>query len=192
MPVKDSDSSHRERWSMGMESVEVDLQRAVIGGSISFVIILGGGWLVGYASASEAYQLFKTTLPNFRSFCGTLTLALGNILALMLTLLSLSASLDIDIKWSHYQRVKQISWTVAVTLISTIVLFLLLNIPIVEADNTSASWFSTIYYITLIISSLLGGAFITIVLLLYNTVLDMINVLNPEEKHRLRHDKEEE
>lgn len=176
---------------MGFEAVKVDLRRAIVGGCISAVVILLGGWLVGFASGSEAYQLFKTTLPSTRSFCGTLSLALGNILALMLTLLSLSASMDVNIKWEHYQRVKQIAWTVTVTLIITILIYLVLNIPIVEADKTSMRWYSTIYYTTLVTSSLLGGAFITIVLLLYNTVRDMIGVLDPDNSHHLRHSEEE-
>lgn len=180
-----------DQRTMGFEAVKVDLRRAIVGGCISAVVILLGGWLVGFASGSEAYQLFKTTLPSTRSFCGTLSLALGNILALMLTLLSLSASMDVNIKWEHYQRVKQIAWTVTVTLIITILIYLVLNIPIVEADKTSMRWYSTIYYTTLVTSSLLGGAFITIVLLLYNTVRDMIGVLDPDNSHHLRHSEEE-
>lgn len=191
MAKEDQSTSFVSKYSPDTEAIKVDLQRAIIGGSVSFIVILIGGWLVGYASGSEAYQLFKTTLPNSRSFCGTLALALGNILALMLTLLSLSASLDVDIKWAHYQRVKQISWLVTATLIVTVIVYLLLNIPIVESDSTSRDWFTYIYYSTLVISSLLGGAFITVVLLLYNTVRDMIGVLDPESKHYLRHTEEE-
>lgn len=179
------------KWTMG-ETLEVDLRRAIVGGCVSAIVILLGGWLVGYASGSEAYQLFQTALPSTRSFCGTLLLALGNILALMLTLLSLSASTDIDIRWAHYQRVRQISWMVAITLIATVLVYLLMNIPIMEANKSSVQWFAYIYYATLVVSALLGGAFITIVLLLYNTIRDMIGVMNPNEKHRLRHIDEEE
>ena len=174
------------------EAIKVDLQRALIGGSVSAIVILAGGWLVGFASGSEAYHLFKTTLPSTRSFAGTLSLALGNILALMLTLLSLSASMDIDIKWAHYQRVRQIAWIVTVTLIVTILVYLLLNIPITESDKDLMQWYTAIYYSTLTFSALLGGAFITIVLLLYNTVRDMIGVLNPDSDHYLHHSAEEE
>ncbi len=185
-------NSGNQKWSMGMDSVKVDMRRAIIGGGISAAVILLGGWLIGFASGSEAYQLLKATLPSTRSFCGTISLALGNILALMLTLLSLSASLDIDIKWAHYQRVKQISWAVTVTLVVTILVYLLLNIPIVESDNTSAGWFLTVYFISLVFSALLGGAFITVILLLYNTVRDMIGVLDPNTEHRLHQSGEKE
>lgn len=53
----------------------------------------------------------------------------------MLTLLSLSDSMNVDVKWSHYQRVRQIAWIVTITLITTILLYLLLNILIGEADK---------------------------------------------------------
>jgi hypothetical protein len=179
--------------SPDIEGVKVDLKRAVfVGGSISFIVILAGGWLAGFASGSEAFDLFQTTLPSTRSFAGTLSLALGNILALMLTLLSLSAGMDIDIKWVHYQRVRQIAWIVTVTLIVTILVYLLLNIPITESDKQLMQWYTAIYYATLTFSALLGGAFITIVLLLYNTIRDMIGMLDPENTHSMRHTEEEE
>jgi|GEM_PF-2945845 len=178
--------------SPDIEGVKVDLKRAAFGGSISFIVILAGGWLAGFASGSEAFDLFQTTLPSTRSFAATLSLALGNILALMLTLLSLSASMDIDIKWVHYQRVRQIAWIVTVTLIVTILVYLLLNIPIRESDKQLMQWYTAIYYATLTFSALLGGAFITIVLLLYNTIRDMIGMLDPESTHSMRHNEEEE
>jgi len=189
---EENNQSFLDRMKPNMESVKVDLRRAIIGGSVSFFIIFAGGWLAGFASGSEAFDLFKTALPSTRSFAGTLSLALGNILALMLTLLSLSASMDMDIKWAHYQRVRQISWGVTVTLIITVLVYLLLNIPIVESDKNLKNWYTAIYYSTLVFSALLGGAFITIILLLYNTVRDMIGMLDPESEHSMRHTEEEE
>ena len=72
--------SQSSKWT-GTEAIKVDLRRAIIGGCVSGVVILLGSWLVGMASGSEAYQLFKNALPSTRSFCGTISLALGNILA---------------------------------------------------------------------------------------------------------------
>lgn len=191
MPKEETEESQQDTWSMGMEEVKVDLKRALFGGAASGFVILTGSWLVGEASGSEAFHLFKSSLPATRSFFGTLLLGLGNILALMLTLLSLSKSMEIGIKWSHYQRVKQIALTVTITLVATTLLYLLLNIPITESDSASIQWFTYIYYVSLIVSSLLGGAFITIILLLYNTVRDMIGILKPHSSHRLRENEEE-
>ena len=145
---------------------------------------MSGAWLVGEASGAEAYRLLETSLPSTRSFCGTLTLALGNILALMLTLLSLSASTDIELEWTHYERIKQIAWVVTVVLIVAVLIYLLLNIPLTEAEKAEEStgpWFARLYYATLVVSSLLAGALISIALMLFNTVKDIIHALGPEK-----------
>ena len=49
-----------------------------------------------------------------------------------------------------------------------------------------------IYYGLLVISAVRGGSFVTIVLLLYNTVRDMIGVMDPNAAHMLRDVSEEE
>jgi hypothetical protein len=54
--------------------------------------------------------LLETAMPRVRSFCGTVTILLGNVLALMLTLLSMSKGTDVELKWAHYQCVKQIAF----------------------------------------------------------------------------------
>lgn len=168
-------------WPMNLEDVQVDLRRAIVGGVLAAAVALFGGLLVGEASGAEGRTLLEVTLSSTRSFCGTVTLALGNILALMLTLLSLSASTDTELKWTHYQRVKQISWLVSVVLTASILIYLLLNVPLEQSDTASKPTtdfgFSTLYYVTLVLSSLLAGALITIVLMLFNTVRDIINVI---------------
>ena len=181
-----------DKWSMGMQQVKVDLPRALTGGIIACIIIFIGSWLVGDASQTEPYKLFSSALPRIRSFSGTLIIALGNILALMLTLLSLSFNVNIDISWSHFQRVRQVSWSVAVILIFTVLGTLLMNIPLVESEKAPNAWFAYLYYGLLIFSALLGGAFVTVILLLYNTVRDIIGVLNPNKAHTLDKVKEEE
>lgn len=165
-------------WTMDLEAVKVDLRRAAIGGVLAAAVALIGGWLVGEVSGAEARILLETSLSSTRSFAGTVTLALGNILALMLTLLSLSTSAEIDLKWTHYRRVKQIAWLVSIVLTASILIYLLLNVPLSQSDaaSSSATGFghATLYYVTLVLSSMMAGALITIVLMLYNTVRDII------------------
>ena len=71
-------------------------------------------------------------------------------------------------------------------------MYLLLNIPIGEADKARIHWFTYIYYGLLAISAILGGSFVTTVLLLYNTVRDMIGVMDPNAEHSLHNIDEEE
>ncbi len=158
-----------------------------------------GGWFVGETTGAEARILLETSLTTTRSFAGTVTLALGNILALMLTLLSLSTSTEIDLKWSHYQRVNQIAWIVSIVLTASILIYLLINVPLSEADKASASSdttgfrYATLYYVSLVLSSMMAGALITVVLMLYNTIRDIIQVIGLRDTdHPLVHSEEAE
>lgn len=168
-------------WIDSSKNIKLDFRRALIGGFLAALTTLLGGWTVGKASGNETFALLQISLQTARSFSGTITLALGNILALMLTLLSLSAATNIDLKWTHYQRIKQIAWVTACTLIASILIYLLLNIPLSEADGKSMPWFQYLYYATLASSSILGGALISIVLMIYNAAKDIILVLGPKE-----------
>lgn len=182
----------KNKLKSGMQAVKIDMKKAAMGGAFSFIILLIGGYLMGKASNAEAYHLYEMILPNTRALCRNMILALSTILALMLTLISLSVNVEHEIKWTHYIRVKQIAFIVTVTLILTFFTYLLLNIPITESDETSIEWFTYIYYTTSIVASILGGLFITIVLLLYNTVRDMINFLNPDTSYLLSVEEEED
>lgn len=181
-------------WFTTDQEVKVDAKKALIGGTLAALTSLFGAWTVGTASGMETFELLQTSLQTARSFAGTITLALGNILALMLTLLSLSAATDIDLKWAHYLRVKQISWVTTYTLTASILIYLLLNIPLSESDGKTVPWFGYLYYATLASSSLLGGALISIVLMLYNAAKDIILVLAPKEggDHLIYEEEEEE
>lgn len=177
------------------EEIAVDTNRAKVGGALAAMTTLIGAWVVGAATGSETFNLLQTSLETARSFAGTLTLALGNILALMLTLLSLSAATNIDLKWDLYLRIKQIAWLTTYTLVAAILIYLLLNFPLTEAQDKTLPWLSYVYYATLVFSSLLGGALISIVLMLYNAAKDIILALGPNEEsgeYIIRDEEEEE
>jgi heme A synthase len=103
----------------------------------------------------------------------------------------------VDLKWGHYQRVKQVAFIDASTLIAAVLIYLLLNIPLADADAaqqgaTSDWWFAGLYYAVLALTSLLGGALISVVLMLYNTVRDLIRAVVPDRESRLVRQKEKE
>lgn len=186
-----SSESNESSYLPGSDQIQIDTRRVSKVGIWSGVIVLIGAVLVGEASGFDAKVLLETSLETTRSFCGNAILALGNILALMLTLLSLSASTDIDLKWTHYQRVKQVALFDTVILIGAILLYLLLNVPLEESDGESGLGFATFYYITLVISSILGGALIAVVVMLYNTIKDVIGILGHKDSSYVVDDDEE-
>lgn len=158
-------------------TVEVDLRRALLGGALAAVVALIGVWVVGRLSGAEAQVLTETALPRLLDLCNTVILASATILALMLTLLGLSSGSSVELKPVFYRRIQQLSLLDAIVFVAAMLVFLLFNIPIVEADKVPVSWYNVIYYTSVSVAALLGGALVSIVTMLYSTVRDVISVV---------------
>lgn len=169
-----------------LRGVKVDLRKALLGGGIAAGIAIAGIWLVGRLSGAEARVLTETTLPRLHVLCNTVILASATILALMLTLLGLSTGSETKLKPVHYKRIQQLSLLDASVFVAAMLIFLILNIPIMDAEKVPVNWFSTIYYVSVVAAALLGGALVSTVMMLYNTVRDLIAVVGlGEEEHSL-------
>ncbi|MEO9892037.1 hypothetical protein [Aurantibacter sp.] len=152
-------------------------KRAILGGIISMLIILLGTILLGRLSGYEAKELIKNSLDGMNTLCNTIALASATILALLLTLLGLSSTSNSKLKKDHYHHVLQIAKLDTIVFIAAVITFLLFNLPITESDQVPAAWFSTLYYISLAVSSILSAALIVVVLMLYNTVVNIIKIV---------------
>lgn len=157
-------------------------KRAILGGVISMFVIGLGSYLLGELSGYEAKVLIKNSLGGINTLCNTIALASATILALLLTLLALSSNSKSKLKKDHYQHVLQIARLDTIVFIAAIMSFLLFNLPITESDNVPPNWFSTVYYISLAISSILSAALIVVVLMLYNTVVNIIKIVGLGQK----------
>lgn len=162
------------------DEVAVDLWRALIGGMVGAVVVFLASYISGRVTGLEALAMLEAMRPTTRFLCSAVMTASATILALMLTLLSLSFGAQYELQSVHYRRVRQIAWIDSVGFISATIFLLLLNVPIGGADNVPASWFSAIYYVSLTLSSLLGGLLIAVILMLYNTLQKLIQVIDPE------------
>lgn len=152
-------------------------KRAITGGIISMTVILLGTFLLGRLSGYEAKVLIENSLDGLNTLCNTIALASATILALLLTLLGLSANSKSKLKEDHYHHVLQIAKLDTIVFIASVITFLLFNLPITESDNVPPNWFNTLYYISLGISSLLSAGLIVVVLMLYNTVVNIIKIV---------------
>ncbi len=152
-------------------------KRALAGGIIAAIITGTGAFLLGNISGYEAKDLIQTSLPGINTLCNTIVLASATILALLLTLLSISSGTESRLKEVHYIQVLRIAKIDTTVFIVALITFQILNIPLTEADNVPSSWFTTIYYVTLGLSSLLSGALISVVLMLYNAVVNIIKIV---------------
>ena len=162
-------------------------------GIISMMFLLLGTILLGKLSGYEAKELIKNSLSGLNTLCNTVALASATILALLLTLLSLSANSKSKLHKDHYKYVLQIAKLDTFVFVAAVVSFLLFNLPITESDQVPNNWFNLVYYSSLAISSVLSAALIVVVIMLYNTVADLIKIVGLGKKdHPLNGDTEGE
>ena len=155
-------------------------------GGIATAVFTGlGAFILGDISGYEAKALIVSSLSGINMLCNTIVLASATILALLLTLLGLSTSTKSKIKAAHYKQVLSIAKFDTVLFIGALVLFQIFNIPITESESLPTAWFVYIYWTTLFASSLLCGLMVTVILLLYTTVTNIITIVGLEKDHYL-------
>ncbi|WP_010182375.1 hypothetical protein [Aquimarina agarilytica] len=167
-------------------------QALIIGVFAAFISSLGT-LALGNLSGYEAKELIKSSLPGINVLCNTIVLASATILALLLTLLGLSSSSTNKLKKSHYYHVLAIAKLDTIVFVVSMLVFQLLNIPITESESVPNSWFKIVYYISLISASILSGSLISVVIMLYTAVRNIITIVGlGKEDHPLIHTNEKE
>lgn len=162
-----------------------DLRIALVGGLVAALTMGGLVVVVGNATSWEAKALLDASLPTTRFLCSSVMAASATTLALMLTLLSLSAGADREIKASHFERIRQIAFVDVVAFIGATLLLVALVVPFSESSEVPAHWYVGIYYASSLLSALLGGLLVAVMLLLYAAVRDLITVVAPGEQSPL-------
>lgn len=152
-------------------------KRAFFGGAVAALVMGTGTFILGEISGYEARDLLSSSLSSINTLCNTVIIGSSTILALMLTLLSLSRAAKTELSHEHYKNVLVIAKTDTILIITAVITFLLLNLPITETENVPASWYSTIYYVSLGISAILGGGFISVITMLYGTIVNVIEII---------------
>jgi hypothetical protein len=179
MPDNSRETSRQSKEEKGQYMLAVDTKRALSGGLLAAVVALLGSVIVGRISSAEARILLQAMLPSIRFLSSGIMTASATILALMLTLLSLSHNTSSTLRPVHYQRVRQIAFIDAITLSASVILLLLISIPLEESSEVPSSWYVAIYYALLVASAALGGLLISVVFMLYNAIGDLIQVMGP-------------
>ncbi|WP_031428556.1 hypothetical protein [Flavimarina sp. Hel_I_48] len=152
-------------------------KRAIVGGILFLLVIGAGSFITGHLSGYEAKQLIKVSITGLNTLCNTIVLASASILALLLTVLGLSSNSSSTLREGHYINIMQIAKFDTSVFVSSLICFVLFNFPVTESDNIPADWYDIIYYLTLIISSILSAALIVVVLMLYGTVSSIIKLV---------------
>lgn len=168
------------------------MKRAVAGGAVSTLFMAIGTFILGEVSGYQARELLTTSLSGINMLCNTVILGASTILALMLTLLSLSRAAESHLSKTHYRHVLAIARADTILIIVSIITFMLLNLPITETQEVPNSWFATIYYISLGMAAIIGGGFIAVITMLYGTIANVILIVGLRVKDHPLVDNEEE
>lgn len=164
----------------GEEILFVGAKRALIGGLLAAGVAAGGQWFVGQVySGTEARNLLEAMMPSARSVGSAVVTAAGTILALMLTMLSLTSQAKSSFDRVFYQRVERIGLLSTIALAMGTLLLLFLTVPLQESQQVPSSWYSYVYYILIALTASLSGLLVAIVLMLYNAMTSLIQVLRP-------------
>ena len=161
-------------------------KKALYGGVLAGSIALGGQWLVGLAySGYEARQLLESLAASALYLGSSVVTASATILALMLTILGLTKQTESEFKTIFFERIKRIGLLSTIALSGGILLLLFLSIPLQESDNIPTTYFDTIYYILIIFIAALSGSIVAIVLMLYNAITSVIDVVRPKANEEI-------
>lgn len=156
------------------------LRYALWGGIVTTMIIFLGTYLMGKVSSTEAIANLREIRPSIRFTCSSVMTATATILALLLTLLSFAHNTDKRLKSWHYERIHWIGRFAIGAFAGAMILLMLLNLPLENADESMKRYYSIVYYALLSYSAILGGAMITIIVLLYEAARDMIMLFRPD------------
>ena len=126
---------------------------SLLGGLIATTFTGLGVFLLGNVSGYEAKQLLQGQLSGLNMLCNTIVLATATILALLLTLISVSSGSENTLKKKHYKQVLYIAKFDVILFIAALILFQFFNMPIMESEQVPTSWFNIIYWLTLIFTS---------------------------------------
>lgn len=166
-----------------------ELRSAVIGGAMTAIIAFGGLVAVGRISPFRAIALLEAIVPTIR-FLSSATLTGGiTLLALMLTLLSFTATHTEDFTDVHYDRIRQISSLDALLIILSMVVLMVLSVPLEEAE-TLRRVYTWVYFTVVLLMSLLGGLLIAIVVMVNSTIRGLLRALHPDHDSPLIHSEE--
>lgn len=172
------DQSSQEQQEQSQHLLFIGAKRALVGGLLAGGVAIVGQYLVGQVyTGAEARQLLEAMVPSARSLGTSVVTASSTILALMLTMISLSRHATSGLEKTFFKRIQRIGLLSTVGLISAMLLLLFLSIPIQESQQIPASWYSIVYYTLITITAGVTGLLVAIVLMLYNAMQSLVKVL---------------
>ena len=150
------------------------LRGALIGGGIAAALLAGVTVVVGSVSGLDGRILLSASQPTIRFLASSVATASATTLALLLTMVGLSAKTDIPLTPDYYRRLRRIARLDVATFIVAVVLLVALVIPLDEQVSLSGRFYSVAYYAISSVAALAAGLLIAVVLALYGAAHDLI------------------
>jgi hypothetical protein len=167
-----------ERQKESERLLFIGAKRALVGGILAGGVTIGGQLLVGQIyGGTEARRLLEAVVPSARAVGTGVVGASATVLALMLTMISLSRHATSRLEATFFKRIERIGFLSTTAMAVGILLLLLLNIPLQESQELPASWYTIVYYALIAITASVSGLLIAIVLMLYNAMQSLVRVL---------------
>lgn len=182
-----SDTAREENSSAAVRFV--DAKWAIAGGLFTALFAVGIMSLVGRIGDYEARRLLEASIPTIRFLSSSIMTASATVLALMLTLLAMSAETEAELTGVHYQRIQQASVMAVVALIASIAVLMILTFPLEESDELQ-EFYNIVYYTLLGASAVLGGMMVAVVLMLLNAIRELVRLFHPQGSSRVVSDRE--
>lgn len=163
----------------------IGARAAAVAGVVVGGVVIGAQFVVGSIySGAEARQLVVAMSGPVSSLSTAIISGLATILALMLTLLSLSRKLEQELTQAFYTRVQRIALLSILDLVAGIAMLLILSSPIQKASEQAKQagqlQVTITYYVLVGLTALLAGLFVAIIVMLYNAVQAVIQAVAPE------------
>lgn len=133
-------------------------------------------------SGTHAVDLLESIKESSLYLGSAIATASATVLALMLTLLSITSQVDKSFDRSTYQGIKLIGDISTATFIGSVALLLLLSLPIGEFEVISGRWYVGLYYALSLLNGLLSGLTVVGVLVLSDTLKTLIKSLAPDKE----------
>lgn len=153
----------------------IPLKGAFAGGAVVAFIAIGIGVAVGSVSAGEAASLLESSLPTIRFMASAVMTAAATTLALLLTLLGVTAGSDQQLDKSFYHTVRTVARLTVWAFAASVVLLGSLVIPFSENIEIPRSWYIGLYYAFIAVSALCGGLLVTIALAIFSIIKHLIS-----------------
>lgn len=157
-------------------------REALAGGIMVFMLAIGGALLiVSIYSDIQARELIEAMAPSLRTLCFAIITASATIASLMLTTLGFTQRLNTKFELRFFFQIKMTSFLCTAALTLSVLILLILTIPITESENAQAT-FTHLYYVLIVGSATISSLIVSVIILLYRTMTDIIYAVEPSER----------